>query len=407
MISTTPSLRAVIAFVLGFALAGCSSSTISVPVPVPPTVPQAACQPTTGTPAGTAATLLAILNDARKTHQLNAVIFDATKSGAPMLTTAIGNSIPGVPATTSMHFRVGMAAEQFEMNLLMQLVDKKSLDLREFVSKWYPSYPYGGLATLRMVADSTSGFGDYVYGPADPAKHIRAFADIVNDHPYREFAPSELVRRSYKPYQVPAFVIPGKAWGYSHSNYVMLGSIIETASKRNYAAFVQNAILSPLLLRNTAYAATSGIPSPVLAAFTSERGSYENSTYWSPSWTSFSGAMTSNVCDLATWSSAYGSGALLSRASFAKIIAPTTVGLAQNTPALYFGLGTIVNNHWLVASGNYFGWHTGTAYYMPGKIALVVTITESAKTKDAGRIVPSILRAMSNVLTPGSPITLP
>jgi D-alanyl-D-alanine carboxypeptidase len=392
--------------VLSFGSVGCSSA-ISPPGPASATVPQAACQPTSGTPAGTAAELLAILNAARKTHQLNAVIFDSTKSGVPMLTRAFGNSTPSVPATTSMHFRVGMAAEQFEMNLLLQLVDRKALDLRAYVSKWYPGYPYGDLATLRIVAASSSGFGDYVTGPADPVKHIPSFGEVVTDHPYREFTTSELVRRSRKPYQFPAFKDPGKAWAYSHTNYVMLGSVIEAVSQQSYAAFMQNAILTPLGLRDTAYATTPGIASPVLEAFTSERGHYENSTTWSPSWTSFSGAMTSNVCDLATWSQAYGTGALLSPASFAKIIAPTNVGLPQNTPELYFGLGTIVNNQWLVASGNYFGWHTGTAYYTPSKIALVITVTESSKTKDAGRIVPSILRAMSKVLTPKSPITLP
>jgi hypothetical protein len=74
---------------------------------------------------------------------------------------------------------------------------------------------------------------------------------------------------------------------------------------------------------------------------------------------------------------------------------------------LYFGLGTIVNNGWLVASGNFFGWHTATAYYPPTQTALVVTETEGPHTTKAEGVSNDILRQMSRVLTPTTPITLP
>ena len=123
--------------------------------------------------------------------------------------------------------------------------------------------------------------------------------------------------------------------------------------------------------------------------------------------TSFSGQINSDVCDLAAWEQAFGTGTLLTPASAAEITATTNVGLGTNTPSLYFGLGTIVNNGWLLASGNFFGWHTATAYYPPTQIALVVTETEGPNTTNAGKISNDILRKMSRVLTPKTPITLP
>ena len=158
---------------------------------------------------------------------------------------------------------------------------------------------------------------------------------------------------------------------------------------------------------NTVYPSTTEIQSPVLHAYTSERDRYEDSTYWNPSWTSFSGKINSDVCDLAAWEQAFGTGSLLTPESAAKITAATNVGLGQNTPALYFGLGTIVNNGWLVASGNYFGWHTATAYYPPTQTALAVTETEGPHTTNTERISNDILRQMSRVLTPKTPIMLP
>jgi hypothetical protein len=117
--------------------------------------------------------------------------------------------------------------------------------------------------------------------------------------------------------------------------------------------------------------------------------------------------MNSDVCDLAAWQQAFGTGTLLTPASLADLTATTNVGLSKNTPSLYFGLGTIVNNVWLLASGNFFGWHTATAYYPPTQIALVVTETEGPATENANAISNNILRQMSRVLTADAPITLP
>jgi hypothetical protein len=74
---------------------------------------------------------------------------------------------------------------------------------------------------------------------------------------------------------------------------------------------------------------------------------------------------------------------------------------------LYFGFGTIVNNGWILASGNFFGWHTAAAYYPPKQISLAITETESPTTTNADDVSNAILKQMSRLLTPGTPITIP
>lgn len=324
-----------------------------------------------------------------------------------MLTTASGISTAGVPATVDMHFRVGMPAEQFESLLMLRLAEEGGLDLSAPVSNWFPSYPQADLATVRMLSASSAGFGDYVYGPADPAQGIPSFADVLYADVHRVFTAAELITRSQPPYQVAQFNNPGGNWAYSHTGFVMLGPILEAAGGNDYATLLQQKVLTPLRLNNTSYAATSDIPAPVLHAYTSERGSYEDSTGWSPSWTSYSGSLNSTVCDLAAWARAYGSGALLQPQTAAQITATTNVGLGPNTAARYFGLGVIIVNGWLVGEGNFFGWHTATAYYPPKQIALAFTSTEGPGTANGNGTSRQLLRQLTQILTPEAPIDLP
>jgi CubicO group peptidase (beta-lactamase class C family) len=367
----------------------------------------AGCAPTSGTPTGNAAAIQSILTAQLKASGLNAIIFGSSLGGSPLLTTALGNSTPGVPATTAMHFRVGMPAELLETTLLLELVDRKQIGLTDLASKWFPTYPYATLATVRMLGASSTGFGDYVYGHGVPSRGIPSFADLVDRYPYRRFPASELILRSQEPFQEPKFDDPGKNWDYSHTNYVMLGTIIEDVTKLSYGVAVRHYVTAPLGLGDTVFSIEPPIAAPVLHAFTTERGKYEDSTGWSPSWTSYSGALNSNVCDLVALEHALGTGQLLSPQSRAEITAPTNVGLGKNAPSLYFGFGTIVNHGWIVSLGNFFGWHTAAAYYAPQDITLAITVSEGPNAKDPGNVNKRILEKITRLLTPSAPIALP
>ena len=374
---------------------------------VDPAVAPSACVPVADSASATENTaLLAILSETKTAYGLNAIIFNATVSGKPILTTAIGESLPGIPATTDMHFRVGMPAEQFEIALMLKLAEEGLLDTEAPVSNWFPNYPYADRATVRMLAASSAGFGDYVYSPGEPGKN-NSFAEVLYANPLQQFSTAYLIAYSESPYQVPQFDNPGGDWAYSHTNFAVLGSILESVGTHSYSTLMHDQILSPLGLRDTTYATTAEIQAPVLHAFTSERGKYEESTDWSPSWTSYSGSLNSNVCDLTAWARAFGTDALLAPGSTKQITATTNVGLGKNTPSLYFGLGVIVNNGWLISSGNFFGWHTATAYYPPRQIALAVTSTEGPGSTNANAVSTSMLRRMSQVVAPEAPITLP
>jgi D-alanyl-D-alanine carboxypeptidase len=333
-----------------------------------------------------------ILSRIKKHDNLRAVIFSAEKSGRPILRTAVGTSTSGVPATTDLHFRIGAVGWQYLTDLLLLMVDRKQIALTDPVSKWFAGYPHADLATVRTLAFSSAGFGDYITPPAFVKE---TYADTL-----RVWTANDLIARSLPPYQKPMFTNPGKNWAYSHTDFVMLGSILERVSGKPYASLLQEMLLEPLALRDTRLQFDDNPQRPVLHTLDEE--TYRDTTFWNPSWVSW-GAMTSNICDLATWNRAFGTGSLLSPASKAEVTAPVNVGLGGNTAKVYYGLGSIVYVPWIVEKASYWGMYTSTAYDPTTGISLEVT---SSLNLGSAPKQPSndIISAMSRLLTPGHPI---
>ncbi len=378
--------------VVALATSSCSSGS-----PVASATPAAApaCSPVSDATDPRAAEMAAILASIKKRDNLSAVIFSAERNGKPILRTALGDSTKGVPATTAMHFRIGAVGWQYLTQVVLLMADRKQISLAAPVSTWYPAYPHVAGATVRMLASSRTGFGDYI--------RPEAFGNDVEAHPLRVWTANDLIARSLPPYQKPAFTPPGSNWAYSHTDFVMLGSIVEKLAKEPYATVLQNSILGPLGLRDTRlqFDANPALP----ALHTLEEGSFRDTTFFNPSFVSWA-AMTSNVCDLATWTRAFGTGYGLSPASKAEVTAPANAGYAGNTADRYFGLGTIVSVPWNLQSAAYWGMYTSTAYDPATGISIEVTTSLNRGANPAKSPSNEVLGAISKLFTPGQPIRL-
>ncbi|WP_329112343.1 hypothetical protein [Streptomyces sp. NBC_01353] len=65
----------------------------------------------------------------------------------------------------------------------------------------------------------------------------------------------------------------------------LLGAALEKITGARLDLLLEREVLGPLGLRESRNSFTPDIPTPVLHAFTAERGTYEESTFWNPSWT--------------------------------------------------------------------------------------------------------------------------
>ncbi|MFF9425576.1 serine hydrolase domain-containing protein [Streptomyces sp. NPDC014746] len=356
---------------------------------------------------GKARRVLDITRKAKSDLKLNSVEVKVTLDGREVLTDALGESMTGVPAEPDMHFRAGSVAFAHIGTLLLQLVEDGTVDLDATVDQWLPDVPKANLITLRMLATNTTGLHDYVTDPA--------FGAELETHPFRQWTPDQLL--AY-PYSHSFWYEPGTSWSYSHANYLLLVQALEKITGTRIDRLVRERVTGPLGLRDTRNNFTPDIPSPVLHAFTSDRGLYEESTFWNPSWTTAPGAViTTDICDLATSARAIGSGELLSPRSYRTLLNPGTVGLGgasptcpawiclKQTPAKHFGLGVIVVNGWVLQNPSFSGYAAIQAYLPSKRLAIAVSSTKTPTTPD-GNTAEVVAQRIAAALAPNDPLAI-
>jgi CubicO group peptidase (beta-lactamase class C family) len=341
--------------------------------------------PVATAPGDQAETIVALARDIMSKQDVKAVILRVTIDGQEVVTAALGESMTGVPATTDMHFRNGAVAFFYVSTLLLRLVDQQLVSLDDSLASWLPDLPDADQVTLRMLANMTAGYPDYVQNP-------KLSQELYAD-PFRQWTPEELIALGLS---TPRVFAPGTNWDYSHTDYVILGQALEKITGQPLDVALQEQVLGPMGLRNTVAWSTPQITEPVLHAFSAERRQalgipvgtpfLEESTYWNPSWTFAAGAIqTSDIVDLTTTAVAVGEGTLLSPASHRAQIEPKLLGFGsplKGCPACHtlnetytYGLGVVLTGDWIVQNPLFAGYGAVTGYLPSQKIAVAVATT--------------------------------
>lgn len=351
-----------------------------------------------------------------KDYNLKALIAHVTVEGRQVYTEALGESMSGVPATAAMHFRNGAMAFTYIATMLLELVDQGKVSLDDKLSKFLPDLPRADRITLRNLANMTSGYADYVYQPV-------VLHGIYVD-PFRQWTPKELIKIGVS---APMMFEPGTNWGYCHTNYVILGKVIEQATGIPLAQAMRRYILDPMGLKETQSFNTPEIPEPVLHTFSSERRSelhvpaevpfYEETTFWNPSWTTAEGAIqTTDITDMSKSMEAVGTGKLLSKESLAAQVNPNLVGFGKADPhcsachhmseAKNYGLGVVNLGPWITQTKSFAGCGATVGYLPSKKLTVAVAITHTPKAFDNDgsytNASEKIFTSLGNALAPGT-----
>lgn len=337
--------------------------------------------------------LRAIVQAGAQKAGTKAVVFGLWIRDREVLTTALGNSMATVPATTDMHYRIGGIALTFMSTLLLMVVEQGRISLNEKISRWFPHLLAADQVTVRMLVANTAGYIDYVT--------VDDFVKLQLAEPFRTCTDEELINYSVRDGKMN--FRPGTSQEYSHTDNVILGQVIQRATKQPLNELYEKNIFRPMGMKDTQFPNNQEIQSPVLHAFTMDRKFYGDCTYWNPSWGSSPGLPTSNIYDLGKWGPILGTGRLISPAHFNEQIAPTSVGKGKNKPNLYFVYGFVVANGWIVQNPSINGYSGAFGYNLANGVTIVVEATKS-ETAPTYAAAFDILRDVVQYVTPTAPI---
>lgn len=175
--------------------------------------------------------------------------------------TGWSDSAAGVPMAADHRMPAGSVGKSFVGAVAAALILEGRLDPAATLDTWLAEEPWfdrlrrGREVTLRMLLTHTSGVPDHLADPAFLAK-IGALAAPGGD-PDAVLTPRECIAHSLdRDFNFP----PGERFGYTDTNYLLVGLIIERVTGRAFYDEVRGRFLAPLGLALTLPADRRDLP---------------------------------------------------------------------------------------------------------------------------------------------------
>jgi D-alanyl-D-alanine carboxypeptidase len=251
--------------------------------------------------------------------------------------------------------RIGSVTKTFTTAIVLELVEEGRLSLDDAIETWVPGWYEG--PTLRQLLGHTSGIVSYNYvGDFDVS---------------RAWTPDELVQWAYD-HEPSLRFVPGTAWEYSNTNFVLLGMVIEEVTGQSYAEALRTRLFEPLELDMRL--ALSGDDSPELVRSYDGTPPVDSSRSDDPSYGWAAGGIVSTPADLARWIVALYGGELVSSTSLEWMTTPNGATAPEQED---YGLGTIIENDGgsgltLVGHTGGIGGYATHAFYLADENVAVV-----------------------------------
>jgi D-alanyl-D-alanine carboxypeptidase len=169
---------------------------------------------------------------------------------ALFLSAGVADVASGRAPSPEDRFRVGSITKTITAALLLQLAGEYRLSLDDTVEKWLPGLVRGNghdgnRITVRQLLGHTSGIFAYTL---DEDLLERFWSPKLLEHRFDRWTPEELVKVAMAH---PADFEPGTDWGYSNTNYVLAGMILERVTGQSYADVVDQRLARALKLKGT------------------------------------------------------------------------------------------------------------------------------------------------------------
>jgi CubicO group peptidase (beta-lactamase class C family) len=264
-----------------------------------------------------------------------------------------------VPAGAESIYMIGSITKNFTASAVMLLVEEGKIVLDEKITEYLPDVQdVPSSVTVKHLLTHTSGFVDYT---TIPGSILFARMDRT---------PKEVIK--------PVLALslnftPGEKYEYSNTNYILLGMIIERAAKKNYNQFLTERFFQPLNMTATRVNNRVDIIKNRVTGYNWWENKLHNSDYSSPSNSWSSGAIVSDVTDLAKWDIALRTGKVIKPATISLMLTPMKLNSNQE---IKYGLGNeLINdrNHRVGGhNGEIFGFNTSFSRYVDDNLTVIV-----------------------------------
>jgi len=239
---------------------------------------------------------------------------------------------PATPLSTDTLFSVGSISKTFVAALVVRLAMAGTIGLDDPLSRYVPTFPNAANITIRELLNHTSGVQD-LFTP---------LAAAILANPGATWTPNQVLARI----GTPSFA-PGTNYGYSNTDFVLLGLVVEMATGQTVAALVRSMFLTPLGLNHTYLQTEERADGPEAHGYmTPASRPRDNSAGTMLPFTAeatavgFAGAYVSTASDLAIWADALYAGDILDQATLASMvdISPSMAFKVKPTYPYGFGL---------------------------------------------------------------------
>ena len=402
------------------AVAGATHTPTGAPTPDP--TPEITAKPTEPQPAATEAPVTSFAPAPSATPAPIAGVVPAkrlqraidefrAKTGIPGISVAIvwddGRSWAGatgqrdvgrkLPVATGTAFPFASVSKTLTAAVVLQLVDEGKVDLDAPAARYLPAYSLDKRITVRMLMDHRSSLPDFFAN----RKIDRA---LQGD---KDAAWTAARAWKYVPKVRPK---PGTIYDYSNTNYLLLGELVEHVTNNPLATEVRTRLLDPLQLTTAWYqgaeepkakgargyrltrTASGALLKPVAAR--SDVMPFRSVVTAAGG----AGSVAGTATDAARWMQAWGSGSLLSRATYREMLRDAKYTRAMHAVVTY-GLGvqliSIQGQQTLGHSGRYLGFQNSVRY-LPGP-GISIAILTNQSTYDPGVLMRRLVRIVAPV----------
>jgi CubicO group peptidase (beta-lactamase class C family) len=291
------------------------------------------------------------------------------RNGKPVISKSYGManielSVPNTPQTV---FRLGSVTKQFTAMAIIMLVERDKLGVSDPICKYLPDCPAAWKPiTVKNLLTHTSGIPNYTSFPE--------FAKTA----VLPTLPAEMIGQLK---DKPLEFAPGEKFAYSNSGYYVLGEIIERASGKTYAEFLQENIFSPLGMKQTGYDNPLEIIRNRAAGYQRQGGEIINAAYMDMTIPFAAGALYSTTGDLLIWDQALYTEKLVSRKSLDEIFTPFK---SDNGYGYGWSIGKKFDRRVIAHGGGIYGFASQITRFPEDRVTVIVL--SNIQAAPAGKI---------------------